>query len=206
MPKVVDHEQRRREIAEAVSRIAGDRGLQSVTFRQVATEAGMSVSLVQHYFGSKENLLIETLEIQSSRYADVVAARIAELDPDDGPVKRLRTIVGSFIPTDEESRAAMLLYHAFAGAALADPKLRRADAFRNGEGLRAAIAGELVRAQESGEHRSDFDPSIESSAILSLVLGLSLAILLDQTKTEEALTVLDAHLNRLRAQGNQARS
>ena len=36
MPKQVDHEERRREIAAAVVRLAGERGLQGVTFREVA--------------------------------------------------------------------------------------------------------------------------------------------------------------------------
>lgn len=204
MPKVVDHDERRREIAEAVSRIARDRGLQGVSFRQVAAEAGMSVSLVQHYFGSKENLLIGTLEIQSSRYAARIAARLATLDGDEESMGRLRIIAASFIPTDDESKAAMMLYHAFAGAALTDPKLRRADAFRDAESLTAAFADELTRARESGGQLPGFDPTTEATTILCLVLGLSLSTLLEQTTPEEALAVLDAHLARLRVHRRSA--
>ena len=65
MPRVVDHEERRRQIATAVSDIAATRGLSDVSFREVAARAGVSVSLVQHYFGDKANLLMTTLEIQS---------------------------------------------------------------------------------------------------------------------------------------------
>ncbi len=65
MPRVVDHEERRRQIATAVSDIAATRGLSDVSFREVAAQAGVSVSLVQHYFGDKANLLMTTLEIQS---------------------------------------------------------------------------------------------------------------------------------------------
>ncbi len=67
MPKVVDHDERRRQIATAVSDIAATRGLSDVSFREVAARAGVSVSLVQHYFGDKANLLRTTLEIQSDR-------------------------------------------------------------------------------------------------------------------------------------------
>lgn len=197
MPKVVDHQQRRREIADVVSRIARERGLQGVTFREVAGEADVSVALVQHYFGSKESLLFGTLEIQSQRFADLIATRLDKLATGVNPMERLRVIVASFIPADEESRSAMLLYHSFAGAALTDANLRRAEAFRNAEGLIAAISHELLAAQESGKLRSELDPDTEATTILSLVLGLSLAALLEQTTPDQALAVLDVHLNRL---------
>ena len=57
----VDHEQRRREIATAVWRIAAERGLDSVSMREVAAEAGVSLRLVQYYFETKHNLLVLSL-------------------------------------------------------------------------------------------------------------------------------------------------
>ena len=197
MPKKVDHQQRRGEIASAVARIAADRGLQGVSFREVAAEAGVSVSLVQHYFGTKENLLIGTLDIQSARLAELIRGRLDAARPDDHPLGHLRVIVNSFLPTDDETRAAMLLYHAFAAAALTDPELRRADAFTNADGLVTVIAQQLDIARDAGRLADGIDPTIEARAILSLVLGASLSILLDQVDPREAATVLDAHLDRL---------
>src|SRR5437870_1208569 len=60
MPKRVDHEERRREIVEAVIRITLKGGLTAATVREVAAEAGVSVRLVQYYFGSKDALLLAT--------------------------------------------------------------------------------------------------------------------------------------------------
>ena len=57
MPKRVDHEVRRKQIAEALVRIAGQRGLHAVGMRDVAAEAGISLRLVQYYFQTKEKLL-----------------------------------------------------------------------------------------------------------------------------------------------------
>ena len=82
VPKKVDHAQRRREISAAVVRLAARRGLQGVSFREVAAEAGVSVSLVQHYFGTKENLLLGTLDIQSAAMGEHVGRRLAGLGPD----------------------------------------------------------------------------------------------------------------------------
>lgn len=197
MPKIVDHQQRRREIADAVSRLATERGLQGITFREVAREAGVSVALIQHYFGTKQNLLFGTLEIESARFARSISDRLSSLPNGGGPMARLGVIAGSFIPTDDESRSAMLLYHSFAGAALTDPRLRQAEGFRNAGALTEAMSAELTAARVSGEVDARLDPTTEATTILSLVLGLSLATLLDQTDPEDALAILHAHLNRL---------
>ena len=57
MPKVVDHEERRGEVAAAVWRIVSRDGLEAATVRRVAAETGMSTSVVSHYFAGKDDLL-----------------------------------------------------------------------------------------------------------------------------------------------------
>src|SRR6186713_582772 len=104
MPKVVDHDERRRQIATAVSDIAATSGLGDVSFREVATRAGVSVSLVQHYFGDKANLLKTTLEIQSETMNVYVAERLARLGSDPVPVDVIRTVARAFLPLDDVSR------------------------------------------------------------------------------------------------------
>lgn len=194
MPKQVDHDQRRRHISAAVARIAAARGLGGLSFREVASEAGVSVSLVQHYFGNKEQLLIGTLDIESEAIGGRILGRLEALGSAAGPLERVRTVAEAFLPTDEESKAAMLVYLGFAGAALTDESLRRADAFGNAENLLAFLAAELEAAATAGDLAAGVEPGTQASAILSLVLGLSLGVLLDQTGPEEAIAVLDAQL------------
>jgi len=57
MPKVVDHEARRFDIAAALWRLVADGGIQAATIRNVAAAGGWSRSSVQHYFASKQELL-----------------------------------------------------------------------------------------------------------------------------------------------------
>jgi TetR/AcrR family transcriptional regulator, transcriptional repressor of bet genes len=197
VPKKVDHQQRRREIAAAVGRIARERGLQGVNFREVAGEAGVSVSLVQHYFGTKENLLIGSLDIQSARLGDHIFQLVGSLGPEASPFDRLRTVIGAFLPNDDESRTAMLLYHGFAAVALTDAKLRRAEAFQNEANLRDFIAGQLQLAAETNQLAGGIEPAVEARGIVSLMLGLSLGLLLERITTADADAVLDAHLGRL---------
>ena len=196
MPKIVDHDERRREIATAVSDIAATRGLSDVSFREVAARAGVSVSLVQHYFGNKANMLRTTLEIQSETMTAYIAERLAGIGADPPPIEVLRTVALAFLPIDDVSRRSMLVYHGFAAAALTDSALRDSDMFTNGRSLIDFFAAQLARIG-TDDTRCRLDPDTEATVLLSLLLGLSIAVLLEQTSPNDAIVVLDSHLRRL---------
>ncbi|MGP4029877.1 TetR family transcriptional regulator [Actinomadura sp. 3N407] len=52
----------RNALLDAVIQIAGAKGIEKVTYRSVAAEAGLSHSLVRFYFGSGDAMLTEALE------------------------------------------------------------------------------------------------------------------------------------------------
>ncbi|MEZ0132482.1 MULTISPECIES: TetR/AcrR family transcriptional regulator [Novosphingobium] len=60
MPRIVDHEQRRRGIAKVVSGLVLKGGAEAVTIRAVAEECGYSTAIVCHYFRSKHEMLAYT--------------------------------------------------------------------------------------------------------------------------------------------------
>jgi DNA-binding transcriptional regulator YbjK len=59
--------ERDRHLMEATLRIIGREGLDSVTHRAVAAEAGMSVGAVTHHFGSRDSLVDAALRHALSR-------------------------------------------------------------------------------------------------------------------------------------------
>ena len=61
MPKIVDHDQRRGELAQAALRVIGRHGLERATTRAVAVECGWSTGVLKHYFRSKDDLLTAAL-------------------------------------------------------------------------------------------------------------------------------------------------
>src|ERR1700735_3131229 len=61
MPKEVDHQARRRELADAACRVIGRRGLAGATLAQVAEESGWSIGSMRYYFPSKDELLASAL-------------------------------------------------------------------------------------------------------------------------------------------------
>jgi TetR/AcrR family transcriptional regulator, regulator of biofilm formation and stress response len=63
---------RRKEILEAALRLIGDGGVNSVTHRAVAEEAGVSLASTTYYFDSKSALIEEALELMIARSTECV--------------------------------------------------------------------------------------------------------------------------------------
>ncbi|MHA5047838.1 TetR/AcrR family transcriptional regulator [Streptomyces sp. SD15] len=57
MPKIVDHHERRRQIVEAVWALIARRGLDAVTMRDLAAEAGYANGALAPYFRNKDEIL-----------------------------------------------------------------------------------------------------------------------------------------------------
>ncbi|MEO6087505.1 MAG: TetR/AcrR family transcriptional regulator [Umezawaea sp.] len=188
MPKVVDQDERRRLIAEAVRRIAADRGLEAVSLGEVAAEAGISKGLVQHYFSSKDEML---------RYATTtLRGQVEEQLPADLGEAGLRATVLALLPVDEKRRSDALVANAFLMRALKDPEI--AERFRAGHAqLRAMIAALIVGSQAAGDVSMDLDPTTEADLVLALVSGLADAVLLGYRTPDEAAHLVDLHLARL---------
>src|ERR687886_364195 len=86
MPKRVDHQQRRRELADAVWRVVAREGLDGTSLQLVADQAGWSIGSLRHYFASKAELLpVDTARREEAVVWLAFIAR-ATTDPTLGPV------------------------------------------------------------------------------------------------------------------------
>lgn len=196
MPKRVDHEARRQRIADAVCRLAARRGLDGVSLRQVAAEAGVSMGQVQHYFTTKDELLLFAFRAVSAR----VERRLgAAMDARGGPPSRralLRALLVAMVPTDAAGRFEAPLWVACLARAVAEPGL--AIPLREGaKALAEYAAGQLRSAQQAGEIAPSLDPEREALALFALADGLMLRALLDPGQTAAAVATLDYHLDRI---------
>lgn len=181
---------RKRQITDAVVRITVKGGLGAATFREVAAEAGVSVRLVQYYFGTKDQLLLATQRHVAER--SIVRIRRLRADADDTPRDILRTIMGSFVPVDQESRDAMLVYIALFTASLLDPVLKRKEAHEVPASMRRVFAQQLRRAKL----RAGVDPDQEALILLVVVTGLSQGVLDGQITPTDAFNSIDYALDR----------
>lgn len=190
MPRKVDHEARRAEIIEAVIRITLKGGLSAATFREVAAEAGMSVRLVQYYFGGKDELLLRTQQHVAMRSVERLRAWV--LASDGTPRDRLRAFMRSFIPTDDESRVAMLMYVALYTESLVDPTVARPEAANVPRQMQRVFADELRRAKL----RAGVDPELQASLLSALLPSLGQGVLDGSHPPEWAFEMIDYALDR----------
>lgn len=194
VPKRVDHEARRREITDAVCRLTLRGGLGSATFREVAGEAGVSVRLVQYYFGNKAMLLEATQAHVGERS---IARLTAWIEASDGtPRGVLEAFLKSFLPTDDESRVAMLMYVALAAeAAVAAQRRAVPESERQTEAqmMHEMVADQLGR----GRLRPGIEPEIEAAVITAMMPGLGNYVLDGTMTLEQANASIDYHLDRL---------
>lgn len=185
MPKVVDHEERRRRIAAAVRRIAADQGLEAVSLGQVALAAGISKGQVQHYFPSKDAMLRHALRSLREHVDRQVDA------PTD-----LRGLLLALLPLEEGSRTEALVANAFLWRALKDDDI--AEQFRVGyQQLHAGLVELIAAEQASGSLSAALDPSSEADLLVALTTGLADTILLGHRSAQEAIALIDHHLKRL---------
>lgn len=164
-------EQRRSQIMDAVVDVTVAGGLQAATFRTIAEQAGVSVRLVQYYFGDKNQLLADTLSYVQRDIADLVATGMAALGDEPTARQVLETICEAFLPVDERRRRAMLVFLAFGTAALTDEALQGPEALRRGQGL-ADVLAEQLRRERSDEHVDD-----DALLLVMTIVGLGNGIL-----------------------------
>lgn len=202
MPRLADHEQRRRQIAEAVWRIASARGLEDVSLRKVAAEAGVSLRLVQYYFGTRDDLLLGALEILNADAGATIRAGIGP-EEDTTPREVLRALLVGMLPVDDERRTRYLVHLAYFVRSLSDPGLASAFSAAPPE-LERLTADLLAWGRDRGEVPHDLDLLPEAELLLSSVDGLQTSIILGQRTPEAAIALIDHQLDRLFSLANVA--
>jgi AcrR family transcriptional regulator len=199
VPKRVDHDERRRQLTDALLRIAGTRGLRAVTMREVAAEAGVSLRLVQYYFTDKRTLLAAGLAELAARLDRRVRARAAAAGGDLTVRQVFDLVLGSILPSDEPSRLDQLAWTAYYATGLTDPAF--AEAVAGGmaypNALEDWLTARLAAAQEAGEAHPARDARTEVAALLALTNGLTSSVLSGQRSAQEAVAVLGYVLDAL---------
>ncbi|KJY28431.1 TetR/AcrR family transcriptional regulator [Streptomyces sp. NRRL S-495] len=193
----VDHEERRRQIAEALLRIADTQGLQSASMRAVAAEAGVSLRLVQYYFETKQGLLLDALARLSAQLQARMEKWISEAGSPPTPRGTVTAILSCILPTDPESRRITRTYAAYYTLVLNDPEVLEKHGARQPELLEGFLAKRIGAAQQAGEIAPDKDPGIAAAGLLAMVNGLGSSVLGGQRTGEAALAILTRHLDEL---------
>ncbi|MGO1312616.1 MAG: TetR/AcrR family transcriptional regulator, partial [Brevibacterium aurantiacum] len=106
MPKLIDHESRREEIAAAAWRVIVRDGVAGASVRSVAAEAGLSVGSLRHVFASQSQLLAFAMKLVIDRAGE----RVRRLPRAPSPLESAEAIAEELLPLDEDRRLEMEVY------------------------------------------------------------------------------------------------
>ncbi|MFF2119883.1 TetR/AcrR family transcriptional regulator [Kitasatospora sp. NPDC058184] len=213
MPKQVDHEGRRRRIAEAVCLLVDEHGLEGVTLRDVATRAEVSMGAVQRCFRTKEEMLLAALAHVGERVTARVRNRLTA-GPAQSAATELGLVAGEVALLREEHRAEARIWLAFVAGAAVNPALAAtlrssyaaleelvvrlvAEAAGGGSALGGATAGGPAAGGSAlGGAAVDraVDARTEARTLLALADGLTAHVLVGHRTVAEAEEVLHTHL------------
>ena len=170
------------DLTDALIRVVVDAGLEAVSIRTVAREAGVSIGTVQHHFATKDDLLLAAY----ARAIDQVVARAATL-PEE-PAAYVRALLRELLPLDEQREAELRVALAFTARSVYSPRL--AELYEAGyRALVDAVAGALERIGIG-------DPRRAATEAVAVADGLAWHALCAPhvLSAESAADVLDAYL------------
>lgn len=165
MPKLGMEPVRRKALVDAALKAIGLHGSLSVTMSEIARNAGVSPALAHHYFGSKEQLLIETIRallrqlhedtVRALSLATTPAERISALirvsfQADQFTPETIAAWLAFYseVPRSEATRRLLLIYARRLRSNLMHALMAlcpRTDAERIAEGTAAMIDGLYIR-------------------------------------------------------------
>lgn len=169
MPKIVDHEQRRQQLVEAVWRVINRRGIDNTTVREIALESGYSTGSLAHYFPTKDDILRSALERADQQIRD----RLDQMSADARPVTRLREALRQALPLDEEREFELTLDVNFWARALNQPALRTLQ-HRDHDGWRTCILDLVRESQRAGQIDRKRKADIATDLLVGFVDGIGL--------------------------------
>jgi len=180
VPKIVDHDERRRIIVEALWRVVARDGAHEVSVRHVAAEAGMPKSSIGHYVGTMPQLMglaVDQLVQENTDY-------LMSLDLLDLNADKSTEVLCTLVPVSERRRHMSGVWMLLAAQAGADPEF--AEVLHR---LNASVAegiGDLLRGlQQKGLVDSSREIDREVRRLHALIDGLALQCMTDPVLRSE---------------------
>lgn len=197
MPKQVDHDARREEIARALWRVVRRDGVRGASVRTVAAEAGWSPGAVRYYFPDQAGLLSFAMGLVSRR----VTERVRAIRPEGTATAIALRYLEEVIPLDDERQAEFEVWLSFVAQARTESGGDGLDSLLGPvhESLLRLCTMLLDRLAETGALRGDVDIPLEAERLHALIDGLSLhaAIQPDRTSPKRVHNLLARHLSEL---------
>lgn len=195
MPKVVDHDVQRVTFAEAAMRLIAKHGMEGVTMRAVAAEAGLSYGSLFHYFESKDDLLMHAVRHLTSQQTQ----RVNDYESQFSGLKALEHLLCDDAIVSESSRDSWTIWLTFQYKVALDASFAEMHA-ELVRGWLDRIIGLLSEAQAAGEIDGNVDIEFEAMAVWAYSAGVGQLGLLHPESMSPDLQkkLISSYLDKLR--------
>ena len=165
-----------RRLLDAAAKVIAERGTTSVSFADIAREAGCSHGLPGYLFGSKTDLLLALIHDVLREFREaLVRPAVGDRQGLPALLRTLRVFVESLGRPYPYTRAIYVMIGEAAGA---PPELQAA-LNAHQDGARQMIVDTLHEAIELGQVRPDIDTAAQAVAIFGMLRGIGLQSLMD---------------------------
>jgi len=191
LPKIVDHNERRRKVIQATWRVIAREGIANATTREIAREANCSSGVLAHYFQDKADIMASAM-LAAHQEVQVRA------DPELTGLASLRQFMLECLPLDERRRFLAVVEASFWGQAVGNPRLVEVHA-REMESFESRLRKRLMDARDEDELRPGLDIEAVILELHVLMDGLSIQAALNPRSAtkKEQVAMLDAVLDRI---------
>lgn len=206
MPKIVDADQRREHVADAVYRVIAESGLTQASLRNVAQEAGLALGSVRHYFDDQAELMEYAFRVNSERMHVRALEKLEVLESEELPaeldalVGQCTGVLAELLPLDEPRRADAVVHMEYMLDARTNAAL--SDAAQDDYRATGAVVGRVVlQLMDSPLMSKVLVPVDEAERLIAILDGLSLRMVLQPawSAPEHGLATLRRHLEDLLA-------
>lgn len=171
MPKIVDKEQKRVEIARKTMPLIAKLGFDKTPVRKIAAEVGIGKGTFYDYFSSKEDILNEIIRLVFSDWTKLVISKIAG---HQDPLEKLGIMIKEAATLNETFEQNMIIYLDLWRWAVSkkgsddfSPKFQTyLETGKNG------VRDLIQEAQSDGFIKKDIDASSLAIALIALIDGL----------------------------------
>lgn len=192
MPKKIDHQAKKEEIAESAWQIILRSGMKGVTVRNVASEADLSLGSLRHYFPTQTELLDYLVELSQRRWAER-AEKILEMDI---PIKeKALEFFGLLLPIDDTSYAVIDIWFSY----ITHLYQTKSPYDRTADPIYKICLLFFQKLSDSGVLKPELELKNELDRILSLTDGIAIHELTtpNRKKPEDIKKCLALHLESL---------
>lgn len=170
MPIIVDHAERRDLIASVVKKMVAEHGMEHVTLRNVAREAGFSTTIVSHYFRDKQDLLAYAYSTVRTTGAERVQGAFAAGGD-------LVDCLAVLLPANEEMLRDWQAWFGFWGTVTSDPVLA-AERLAGADETQKLFSWLIEGAKLRGELPARLDTPFHAHRLQMLLNGLASLVIM----------------------------